>query len=115
MADIWVTNLAGEKALIADTDRDYWRMHGWSDTGEPGDDERVFVWMTNAETGHPAPIAWAARDYWMGRGFTPSPPETPVNPTKDPTLTASEQPPATPVPVDKPMKPAPAAPKNKEG
>jgi len=114
MADIWVSNLAGEKALIAETDRDYWRMHGWSDTDEPGEDFRGFVWMTNPETGHPAPIAWPARDYWMGRGFVPSAPDEPVNPTKDPVLTAPEQPPATPVPVDKPKTTAPAVAKNKE-
>lgn len=112
----WVQNGAGQKAFLTGADaRDHWAFHGWSPTGEPGDDFRGFVWMTHPDVGQPAPIAWEARAYWMGIGFEPSPPAEPVNPTKDPALTD--------VPVDKPVdKPEPkkttttatAAPKNEE-
>lgn len=111
---MWIESLAGEKAQIDDADREYWvGLHGWSETGEPGDNDQVFVWMANPETGHAAPIAWAARDYWMGRDWAPSPPDKPVNPTKDPVLTEVSPEPAPAKPAAKKTSAAPAAP-NKE-
>lgn len=98
----WIGNLAGEKALVTgDGERDRWtRLHGWSETTEPADGEQVFVWMTNPETGHPAAISWQAREYWLARGFVVSPPEEPVNPTRDPAVTATpEERPAASAPV----------------
>lgn len=112
----WVANLAGDKALVTGADeRDRWSLHGWSDADEPGDDFRGNVWLRDPESGNAAPIAWAAREYWLGRGRVPSPPDEPVNPTRDPALTAEPvKPPAAPAPVDKPTPSAPAAAKNKE-
>jgi hypothetical protein len=85
MADNWVKNLAGEKALIDVADSDRWSLHGWSEATEPGD--RDFVWMASPEVGRPGLLPWGARDYWQGIGFRPSPPPEPVNPTRDPALT----------------------------
>lgn len=111
----WVGNLAGDKALITGADeRDHWSLHGWTPTDEPGDDFRGNVWLRDPESGAAAPIAWGAREYWLGRGRVPSPPDEPVNPTKDPALTAPEKPPVASAPVDKPTTPAPAAAKTKE-
>lgn len=111
----WVANLADERALITGADeRDRWSLHGWSETTEPDDNFRGSVWMTDPESGRSAPIAWAAREYWLGRGRVPSPPDEPVNPTKDPALTAvPDEPSAAPKPVDKSPS-APAAAKSKE-
>lgn len=111
----WVANLAGEKALITGVDeRDRWSLHGWSETTEPDDSFRGPVWLTDPESGRAAPIAWDAREYWLGRGRVPSPPDEPVNPTRDPALTdVPEEPPVASAPVDK-SPPAPAAAKSKE-
>jgi hypothetical protein len=51
----------------------------------------------------PALIPWGARDYWQGIGFQPSPPAEPINPTRDPALTAAAE--------EKPPAPKKAAPK----
>lgn len=98
MAETWVKNLAGEKALVDDADRDRWKLHGWTEADEPTD--REFVWMEHADDGvtQPGLVPWGARDYWQGIGWEPSAPPEPVNPTRDPVLTdagvrAAEQPP----------------------
>lgn len=105
---MWIKNLAGEKAQIDDADREYWvGLHGWSETDEPDDNFRGPVWMIDPESGRAAPIAWDAREYWLGRGRVPSPPDKPVNPTKDPVLTA------VPAVKDKPAAKPPATPKPK--
>lgn len=108
---MWIKNLAGEKAQIDDADREYWvGLHGWSETDEPDDNFRGPVWMTDPESGRAAPIAWDAREYWLGRGRVPSPPDMPVNPTKDPVLTAVAPEPAPAKPAAKKTSAAPAAP-----
>jgi hypothetical protein len=114
MTEMWIRDLRGDKAVIDPADSDRWKLHGWSQTDEPGGNEQVFVWMINPETDRAAPIAWAAREYWMGRGFVPSPPDEPVNPTKDPVLTvAPAKPPAASAPV-KSTSAAKSAAKNQE-
>lgn len=89
MADetLWVCDVAGNKACVSAADRDRWTVHGWSETVPPVDGE--FVWMAKDDVTHPGLIPWAARDYWQGIGFEPAAPPEPVNPTRDPALTAA--------------------------
>lgn len=95
MTEMWLKNLAGEKALVGDVaERDRWAPHGWTVTGAPTD--REFVYMRHPDLSQPGLIPWGARAYWTGIGWQPSAPPEPVNPTKDPALAdpaAAEPPP----------------------
>lgn len=98
MADetLWIRDLGGNKALIPTTARDRWTVHGWSESLPPVDGE--FVWMTHESDAvtNPALIPWGARAYWQGIGWSPSAPAEPVNPTRDPALSAATPGPAEP-------------------
>lgn len=111
VADIWIRDLSGTKALVADADE--WTPRGWSVTTEPVDGD--FVWMSHPDIAVPGnPIAWGARDYWMGRDWAPSAPPPPVDPTRDPALVdVPAKPPAASAPV-KSTSAAPSAAKTKE-
>ena len=86
----WIKSPTGELAVLDDAEQlAIWtRVHGWSETTEPGPTDLVY--MDNPDTvAPPAPIAWGARGYWEGIGWRPSAPPQPVNPAVDPTLSAS--------------------------
>lgn len=83
----WIKSPTGELAVIDDAEQfAIWtRVHGWSETTEPGPADLVYMSRDDLP-GPPAPIAWGARDYWQGIGFAPSAPPPPVNPAFDPIL-----------------------------
>jgi hypothetical protein len=113
VSEHWVRDLGGNKALVADADLDHWRMHGWTEAGEPTD--RESVWWHKDDVDQPGLIAWGARAYWQGIGWMPGAPPAPVNPTRDPVLTdVPEKPPAGQAPADKITSAAKPAAKNKE-
>lgn len=88
---MWITDLAGNKALIDDDSAQEWtRLHGWSETDEPAGGQQV--WMSHPDVASPGLIPWGARAYWQGIGWSPSPPPPPYNPTKDPALTDATAP-----------------------
>lgn len=83
---MWITDHAGNKALIDDGDEQMWtRLHGWSETAEPAGNQQV--WMSHPDVSAPGLVSWGARAYWEGIGWAPSAPPPAYNPTKDPTLT----------------------------
>lgn len=85
MDGIWLKNLAGAKALVADVaERDRWAPHGWAVTTAPA--ETDMVWTRNPDVQDPGLIPWSAREYWLGRGWEPAAPPEPVDPTRDPVL-----------------------------
>lgn len=82
---MWITDLAGNKALVDDGDAEAWtRLHGWAETDEPTGNQQV--WMSHPDTASPGLIPWGARDYWQGIGWEPSAPPDPHNPTRDPSM-----------------------------
>lgn len=96
MADLWIRDIAGNKALIDDADRDTWTVRGWSPALAPVDGE--FVWMAHPDVEKPALQPWASRHYFQAVDWAPAPPEEPVDPTRDPVLTGADQtPPDGPV------------------
>lgn len=89
MADLWIRDIAGNKALIDDADRDRWTVQGWAPALAPVDGE--FVWMHKDDVELPARQPWASRHYFQAIGWQPGPPQTPVDPTRDPVLTGADQ------------------------
>lgn len=87
-------------------ERDQWvRVHGWTETSEPGDDQQVHV--VNEETGGRGQLPYGpVRDgLWAGLGWRLAAPPEPVDLTKDPALVDR----SVAVPATKTESAAPAA------
>jgi len=74
----WMVDAEGAKALIVgDEARDFWTVHGWSESTEPVDLE--FVWLQHGQTEGRAKFNAQAVPLWAPRGWHPSDPPAPVN------------------------------------
>lgn len=106
----WMRDQLGRRAIVTSADeRDTWIPRGWVVADEPVDGE--FVFMRHPDIADTALIPWAAREYWQGRGFEPSAPPEPQDPTRDSVLVdATEPEPAAPAVKSTPA----AAPQSRE-
>jgi hypothetical protein len=75
----WMVDAEGAKALVVGAEaRDFWTVHGWSETTEPVDQE--FVWLKHEETKGRGKFNAQAVPLWAPRGWYPSDPPAPLNP-----------------------------------
>lgn len=97
----WVQDPNGGAFALVDgaEERDRWtHVHGWELAEGPAAGDRVHV--VHAETNGQAVLPYDAMDpagYWANNGWTPGPPPTPVDLTKDPALRDQPAPAVTPV------------------
>lgn len=81
----WITTVNGVHAQVDGVEeRDRWTPRGWTETGEPGPTD--FVWMSKEGLAQPAQFAYGAAPTWQQMGWEFSGPPEPVDPTKDPQL-----------------------------
>lgn len=74
----WMVDAEGAKALVVGAEaRDFWTVHGWSETSEPVEQE--FVWLQHEGTGGRGKFNAQAVPLWAPRGWYPSDPPPPVN------------------------------------
>jgi hypothetical protein len=83
--NVWMRDPDGVYAHVAKDGVDTWTPRGLQKADEPTRDD-AFVWMHHDEIDGTAKLPWGAREYWQGRGWAFSPPEEPVDLTKDPAL-----------------------------
>lgn len=84
MAEKWMTDGYGVKALVGGDAVDEWKPRGWSEADEPSGSD--LVWMRHTETGGQQKFAAGALEQWKALGWEPSEPEPPYDVTKDPQL-----------------------------
>lgn len=81
----WITTVNGVHAQVDGVEeRDRWTPRGWTETGEPGPTD--FVWMRKEGLEQPAQFAYGAAETWQQMGWEFSSPPEPVDVTKDPQL-----------------------------
>lgn len=82
---VWMRDQGGAFAYVPAAEVDTWKPRGLQESAEPSSNTD-FVWMRHGEVTGTPKIPWGARDYWLAKGFAPSPPEEPRDLTKDPAL-----------------------------
>lgn len=102
----WISDPAGVFAVVEGAAaRDEWtKVHGWSETREPGAGD--FVWMEHADHGGRAKFPVEAAEQWAGLGWVLAAPAAAPDLTKDPVLVDL---PAATAPVAEPVKPKTAS------
>ena len=89
MADntYWMRTPDGASAFITgDDERDRWIPHGLIETAPPQPGPGVFVWCEHEVHGGRAKFPADVVEEWAAKGWHPSPPEEPVDLTRDPVL-----------------------------
>lgn len=86
----WLVDDTGHYALVAGADeRDRWIPRGWSETGEPTGEGKVWAWYEGIEK--PAEFTIPAyREIWKPRGWQAGPPEEPVSPINGDQIAAEQ-------------------------
>ncbi len=80
----WLTTPDGAFACVeGKAERDRLVPLGWVDADEPTE-PHAFLWMSHDGIEQPAKFPVGSRANWEGMGWTPSGPNPPADPTRDP-------------------------------